>query len=123
MYAIIGAVESMQNAVALSQIQNSVTTSYTSEVLKAALGEANNELSSLVSGMSGSSGDDLQRRQAEYQKESQKWSSIETQLNANVQVAQDMTSRDAQHQQALVQFASVTNGITTYVSGLVQSSY
>lgn len=125
MYQVIGAVEKMQNAVALSQLQNALTTTYTSEVLKATLEQANDELSGLVEDMdeASDSGNEFDQLQAEYQKASQKWSSIETQVNANVQLAQDMASRDAQHQQQLVQFASVTSGVATYVGNLVQSSY
>ena len=123
MYVIIEAVESMQNAVARSQAVNADTTVNTSEVLTAALKEANTELSGLVKAMSGLESASLTRAQAEYQQASQEWSSIETQLNANVQVAQDMTTRDSQHQQSLVQFASIVTGINSYLGNLLQSSY
>lgn len=123
MYHIIEAVESMQNAVARSQGVNADTTVNTSEILSAALIEANKDLSGMVKAMEGQSGSCLTRLQAEYQQASQEWSGVETQLNANVQVAQDMTTRDSQHQQALIQFASITSGINNYLGSLVQSSY
>jgi len=121
---IVDAVVDMQNAVALSQLQNANSTSQLSEKLSELLEAANADLEAkalLVSGAT--NGTDLSKFQTEYQKAQTQWQSVESLANANVQTAQDMTTRDSQHTQTLLQFASVANGVVSYLGSLMQSAY
>jgi len=121
---IVDATVGMQNAVALSQLQNANSTSQLSEKLSALLEASNGDLDEKAKAVSNAdTSTKLSKAQTDYQKAQTQWQSVESLANANVQTSQDMTTRDSQHSQTILQFASVTNGVVSYLGSLMQSSY
>lgn len=121
---IVDATVDMQNAVALSQLANANSTSQLSEKLSDLLQAATVDLDKAAAEVTNATNSTtLSKKQTEYQKKQTQWQSVESLANTNVQTAQDMTTRDSQHTQTLLQFASVANGVVSYLGSLMQSSY